>query len=143
MAGAPGDVSVTCATAASGSYPEPRAAISTYRYSTDAIARSRAHERSVMYDTNEAECEAVLPFTLCRSNGGPYDDAAFLSGWRLGVLDATLVGLGVSALADSIRPVEYAQADLIAMACGYSMTIEPSGEREWMLVTFTRIRDAA
>ncbi len=94
-----------------------------------------------MYDTNEAECEAVLPFTLCRSNGGPYDDDAFLSGWRLGVLDATLAALGVSALADSIRPVEYAQADLIAMARGYTMAVEPSRDPEWLSVTFTRVRD--
>jgi hypothetical protein len=94
-----------------------------------------------MYDTNEAECEAVLPFTLCRSNGGPHDDAAFLSGWRLGVLDATLAGLGVSALADSIRAVECVQADLIAMARGYTMVVEPSRDPEWLSVTFIRVRD--
>jgi hypothetical protein len=94
-----------------------------------------------MYDTNEAQCEAVMPFTLCRSNGGPHDDAAFVSGWRLGVLDATLAGPGVSALADSIHPTECAQADLIAMARGYAMTVEPSRDPAWVSVTFTRVRD--
>ena len=94
-----------------------------------------------MFDTNEAECEAVMPFTLCRSNGGPYADDGFLSGWRLGALDATLSAGGVSALADSIRPVEYAQADLIAMARGYAMVVEPSRDPEWLSVTFTRVRD--
>ena len=33
----------------------------------------------MIFPTNEAECEALLPFTLSRSHGGPYDDAAFLS----------------------------------------------------------------
>jgi hypothetical protein len=130
--------SVTHATASLVAYPEPPTTLGSYRSAGIVIDPDG---RSVMFDTNEAECEAVLPFTLCRSNGGPYDDDAFLSGWRLGVLDATLAALGVSALADSIRPVEYAQADLIAMARGYTMDAEPSRDPGWLSVTFTRVQD--
>ena len=28
--------------------------------------------------------DTVLPLVLCRSRGGPYEDDAFVSGWRLG-----------------------------------------------------------
>jgi hypothetical protein len=83
----------------------------------------------------------VMPLVLCRSRGGPYDDEAFMSGWRLGDIGATLGRPGISALAQSIRPHERLQADLIAMARGYTMTVESSSTAEWLSVTFTRIRD--
>jgi hypothetical protein len=64
-----------------------------------------------------------------------------MSGWRLGDIGATLGRPGISALAESIRPHERLQADLIAMARGYTMTVEPSSSAEWLSVTFTRNRD--
>jgi hypothetical protein len=91
-----------------------------------------------MVNTNEAMAETVMPFVLCRSNGGPHDDEAFQSGWRLGDLAATLSQPGVSGLADSIRREERHQADLIAMARGYTMSVATSGDPEWLNVTFTR-----
>ena len=93
-----------------------------------------------MLETGE-DHSGVMPLVLCRSRGGPYDDEAFMSGWRLGDLGATLAQPGVSALAQAIRPEERLQADLIAMARGYTMTVEPSSSRDWVSVTFTRIRD--
>ena len=93
-----------------------------------------------MLETGE-EQSGVMPLVLCRSRGGPYDDEAFMSGWRLGDLGATLGRPGISALAESIRPQERVQADLIAMARGYTMTVEPSSSRDWLSVTFTRIRE--
>jgi hypothetical protein len=80
-----------------------------------------------------------MPLVLCRSRGGPYDDA-FSSGWRLGGIGALLAGPGISALCESIRAHERVQADLLAMACGYSMTVDPSTDPDWLSVTFTRIR---
>ena len=80
-----------------------------------------------------------MPLVLCRSSGGPFDDEAFLSGWRLGEIGATLGRPGISALAESIRPHERLQADLIAMARGFMMTVEPSSSWDWLSVTFTRI----
>ena len=95
-----------------------------------------------MSTTSEVTVDEVMPFVLCRSNGGPYDDEAFMSGWRLGDLAATLAGPGVGALTDSIRPAERRQADLIAMACGYTMTVEAGNDPGWLTVTFDLNRHA-
>jgi hypothetical protein len=91
----------------------------------------------------EGDDELGLPLVLCRSRGGPFDDEAFRSGWRLGDIGSTLSRLGVSALAESIRPWERLQADLLAMAYGYTMTVEPGSGPDWLSVTFTRMRDVA
>jgi hypothetical protein len=96
-----------------------------------------------MSETGEDHDDAVMPLVLCRSRGGPHDDEAFLSGWRLGDIAATLARPGISALAESIRPRERVQADLIAMAHGYTMSIESSRDPEWLSVTFVRVEDAA
>ena len=72
--------------------------------------------------------------------GGPYDDEAFTSGWRLGNIAAALAHPGFSAVADSIRPDERLQADLLAMASGYTMTVEHGSDGEWLSVTFTASR---
>jgi hypothetical protein len=93
-----------------------------------------------MLETGEDQ-SGVMPLVLCRSRGGPYDDEAFLSGWRLGELGSILAGAGISALAESIRPDERLQADLIAMARGFTMTVEPGSCGDWLSVTFTRVRD--
>lgn len=93
-----------------------------------------------MLETGEDQ-SGTMPLVLCRSRGGPYDDEAFTSGWRLGDIGATLGHPGISALAESIRPHERLQADLIAMARGYTMTVEPSSSAEWLSVTFTRLRN--
>jgi hypothetical protein len=85
--------------------------------------------------------DGVMPLVLCRSRGGPYDDEAFSSGWRLGAIGATLAGPGISAVCESIRPHERVQADLLAMACGYSMRVDPSTDPNWLSVTFTRTGD--
>jgi hypothetical protein len=83
----------------------------------------------------------VMPFVLCRSKGGPYDDEAFSSGWRLGAVGATLAAPGVSALCESIRAGGRVQADLLAMAYGYAMRVDPSSDPDWLSVTFTRTGD--
>ena len=92
-------------------------------------------------DVNEDCGGGLMPFVLCRSRGGPYDDEAFSSGWRLGAIGATLAGPGISALCESIRAHERVQADLLAMARGYSMTVDPGTDRDWLSVTFTRTGD--
>ena len=82
----------------------------------------------------------AMALVLCRSQGGPHDDEAFLSGWRLGDIAATLARADVGALAESIRPAERHQADLIAMARGCTMTAAPVTSAGWLPVTFTRTR---
>jgi hypothetical protein len=92
---------------------------------------------------DDTDGDVGLPLVLCRSRGGPFDDEAFRSGWRLGDIGSMLSRAGVSALAESIRPCERLQADLLAMAYGYTMTVEPCADPEWLSVTFTRVRDVA
>jgi hypothetical protein len=92
-------------------------------------------------EIDEVDDDPAMPLVLCRSRGGPYDDDAFQSGWRLGAISAILAGPGVSALAEAIRPGERLQADLLAMACGYAMTVDSSHGAEWLSVTFTRVRN--
>jgi hypothetical protein len=94
-------------------------------------------------DADEEHSDGAMPLVLCRSRGGPYEDEAFTSGWRLGEIAARLGTPGVGAMADSIRPQERLQADLIAMARGYTMTVEPTGDPGWLSVTFARSRAAA
>jgi hypothetical protein len=93
-------------------------------------------------EIGEDYSDSGMPLVLCRSMGGPYDDEAFSSGWRLGAIGAILAGPGISALCESIRPHERVQADLLAMACGYSMTVDPTTDPDWLSVTFTRTGDA-
>lgn len=38
----------------------------------------------------DPEYRLLMPFVLTQSNGGPYEDAAFVSGWSLGALDAEM-----------------------------------------------------
>lgn len=95
-----------------------------------------------MAETIDESDTAAMALVLCRSRGGPHDDEAFLSGWRLGDIAATLGRADVASLAESIRPAERHQADLIAMARGYRMTVGPSGEVGWLTVTFTRTEAA-
>src|SRR5215510_2279256 len=89
----------------------------------------------------DADSSREMPLVLCRSRGGPYDDDAFSSGWRLGAIGAALAGPGISGLCESIRADERVQADLLAMAYGYSMRVDPSTDPYWLSVTFTRTAD--
>ena len=91
-----------------------------------------------MSTTDQDLMSGELPFVVCRSRGGPYDDEAFRSGWRLGDIAATLARGEASTMAESIRPVECAQADRLAMAFGYTMRIAPGFDPDWVSVIFVR-----
>lgn len=92
-----------------------------------------------------------MPFVVCQSQGGAYDDDSFAAGWRLGALwheASTLlasVGVrgGMAALRAVIRPAEVAQVDLIAMR--YRATVEtwpwPEAPEEWVVVEVRRKLD--
>ena len=73
--------------------------------------------------------------------GGPYDDDAFLSGWRLAELASMLGRPEVRHLCECIRPGERHQADLIAMARGYTMNVDGRVGGDWLSVTFERTTD--
>lgn len=84
----------------------------------------------------------VMPFTVCASNGGPYDDASFVAGVWFGKLDAELrwcVETGTDPKLDFPVPTPLVpQLDLLAMNHGLTMTSEPWDEApdEHTFVTF-------
>ena len=55
-------------------------------------------------EIGEDRSGSVMPLVLCRSRGGPYDDEAFSSGWRLGTIGATLAGPGSARCASRSVP---------------------------------------
>jgi hypothetical protein len=101
----------------------------------------------------EASYSLEMPFVACRSQGGAYDDDAFVAGWRLGTLYRELSTLFISAGVCGgeaihravIRPAEVAQVDLIAMR--YRATVEawpwPEAPEEWVVVEIKRRLDPA
>lgn len=67
----------------------------------------------------------VMPFVTVASKGGPHDDEAYVAGFEMGGLDATLKALApVHALVKlpfTIHSVSRGQADLIAMKHGFTV----------------------
>ena len=80
---------------------------------------------------DESEYELVMPFVAVTSQGGPFDDTAYVAGYELGVLDGQLAGPhaptperpGPPSVQDWrwIKTANVEQADLIAMRHGRSM----------------------
>jgi hypothetical protein len=89
---------------------------------------------------SEPEYGLVYPFVVCQSQGGPYDDGAFVAGCRFGVVrekcergDPVIEGYEPVALVP--------QLDLLAMAKGYDLVSEPwedDPDGYWSLVTLTK-----
>lgn len=82
----------------------------------------------------EGRYELVMPFTIVKSNGGPYEDEAFNAGMACGQLWSEMVALShYDALPRPryVRPEYVQQMDLIAMHFEYTMKVgevdEPSG----------------
>jgi hypothetical protein len=70
-------------------------------------------------DGDDPFYELVMPFVVCATNGGPYDDAAYCAGWEAGVIDSTL---GIAKSLQSVghltllcRGDNRAQIDLLLM----------------------------
>lgn len=87
---------------------------------------------------DERSFELLMPFVVCESNGGPYDDDAFAAGWHAGTI-STRLEAKPAVLVEFVRSQLVPQLDLVAMQRGYRMTAEPWDEQpdEWTEVTFT------
>jgi hypothetical protein len=82
--------------------------------------------------------ELVMPFSVCKSQGGPYDDESFVAGWRLAEIDAALRMNGGCWQGHVYEP-ELKQVDLIAMRHGAHVSSEPTDAVTlWFTVTITR-----
>lgn len=87
-------------------------------------------------DDGEAGYELVVPFVACVSEGGPYDEAAFVAGVRMRAVWHALEA-GPARYESYQNPGLVPQPDLVAMHFGYTMASEPDSE-EWTLCTFTK-----
>lgn len=90
---------------------------------------------------DETEYALVMPFVVCQSEGGPYEDQAFTAGWELGVLAERLSTLaakpGVVHIA-TVRTPSLPQVDLLAMKEGWTLETFQE-EADW---TTVRLRHA-
>lgn len=88
--------------------------------------------------TEEMKAGAAMPLVRGWADAGPAVDDDLASAWRLDDLAATLDRAVVRVMVDSIRPAEREQAERIAAARGYSMSVGAGSDPGWLSVTFTR-----
>jgi hypothetical protein len=91
---------------------------------------------------DEAEFSLVMPFIVCRSQGGPYDDAAFVAGCYFGEIRSELARPDRFVLEMTVPSPLVPQLDLVAMDAGFVMTAKPWDDHpdEWTFVRLTRPR---
>jgi hypothetical protein len=87
---------------------------------------------------SEGDYGLVMPFVVCQSNGGPFDDAAFVAGVQFGDLSRQLAGGGPVEPA-YVNPDLWAQLDLAAMHYGYRLIVQPWDEHN-MLVELEKVQ---
>lgn len=70
--------------------------------------------------------ELVLPFVVCESQGGPYNDEAFVAGWEAGRLDLMIAEQAKAGargpIVATVHRGNLPIVDLIAMRHGYTLT---------------------
>ena len=84
----------------------------------------------------------MMPFVVCASHGGPYDDAAYCAGFEAGMVDTILATLpvGINQMSRPVRSENLPQIDLLAMQHGWSIVSTVDDEHpEWTTVTFRRL----
>jgi hypothetical protein len=95
-------------------------------------------------DDETESYELALPFVVVKSEGGPFDDEAYVCGFEAGQLDSRLAQISqfLDDFSTGIHAANRKQADLIAMRYGFTMEVEPCDcDDEWIHVTFTRMTD--
>lgn len=85
----------------------------------------------------------VMPFVVCESDGGPYDDAAFVAGCRFAQIDhalQTIMQFGVTTYELWVEPALVPQLDLLAMHIDWGLTTAPWEDHpdDWVLASFEK-----
>ncbi len=91
----------------------------------------------------ETEYEEVFPIVAVQSNGGEYDDTAFIAGMYCGMVH-TFLQTTTHALYEAYVPTgTVPQLDLIAMSHGWVTQSTPweGAPEEWAFIVFTRSMD--
>ena len=88
----------------------------------------------------------VMPFTVVRSVGGPYDDDAFTAGWAAGAIDRTLQLLAdeaaVRELTFTVRTDLVPQLELVGMRHQFPVMRSAVTEvQEWSSIVFARTEE--
>lgn len=100
-----------------------------------------------MIPGHDHDFEPVVPFKVCQSGGGPYEDEAFVAGYQTGEIDTKLamaasVGIPEVKL-PIVRRALLPQLELHGMRYGYTTMTVPDpdlsvpGTDVWCEVTFT------
>lgn len=91
---------------------------------------------------DESGYALVMPFVICKSNGGPLEDHAFVIGYSLGKIDAELEiceTLHSMPYPRYVRVEAVQQLDLIAMRYGFVLRLgEKDDSEEWQEVHFDK-----
>ncbi len=90
-------------------------------------------------DPDDGSYALLYPFVVCKSNGGPWDDDAFVAGVRFGEL-AQRLKLGELFVELPIEDALAPQVDLVAMHEGYSVQFEREVAEGWTYATLRRNR---
>lgn len=82
----------------------------------------------------------LMPFVVCLTQGGTYDDDAYVAGYECGIIDATL-GQSQPVMTERyVHSANMPQLDLIAMRHGYTTQAEPWDEDEsWTHVLLSKV----
>lgn len=74
----------------------------------------------------DGEYGLIMPFMVCASQGGPFDDAAFVAGVSFGQhMTEVSVCPGATGWSAYVHPAMVPLYDLLAMRNGYVMSAEP------------------
>jgi hypothetical protein len=94
-----------------------------------------------IYDSDnedDEEYEIIMPLVGCQSNGGHYDDEAFVAGIRYGMW-VSLLKLSPYSHSSYESPHLVKSLDLLAMNEGYHISVSDlTDDGEWVLVTMTK-----
>lgn len=88
-------------------------------------------------DEPDAEFSLIMPLVVTNSNGGPYDDKAFVAGMRTQQVWETLAE-GPDEYLTAVPPEIVPQLDLIAMHFGYVVDVRDTAYPEWAEALFCR-----
>lgn len=95
-----------------------------------------------MDDESTEAMSLVVPFTVCKSQGGPYEDQSFTAGFQAGSMFTMLEVTKLLGGANTMPRVAYQQLvpllDLIAMRFGYTVDYDMSEYADWVTVTFKK-----
>jgi hypothetical protein len=92
------------------------------------------------HDHGDVEYGLVMPFVVCASKGGPFDDDAYVCGYEMGVLAEELRRTTEAVVGKTIHTQNVPQADLLGMEAGFQVESRPAemfGET-WSYVRFTK-----